>query len=570
MVARWASPGRRGSIPLLPGPPCRSSTGGFSYLLVVVQIPIADLRSFVPLEMGRLRLPTWPSPGLGEFVRGFGAIGYRRRGGLNDLGEHHFCNARQLLCLDGAYLRRSGLTVAFRRFYFDGLASGRLEIGFSVENARAQSAKSIGSAIHSAALCTTRIRHSPHLLEHEPLLGAGARISAAYLQSTTQRGISGIESVPQWAAKSCGPCVYVESDVHLNWPERELRVAWSDCLREENFSLANSTVRIGPFSSRLIVGVRNLGGKRQIARHLRLWLLRLHAERQVLSHVLRQLATERLSISNDMVQYYLNRAVGSLNRSRQRLGEIDLAEKAQQSIWSSYENLLDFLKIASEARSSTSELRTPNQKASWLRRQLGRSKGLANRELMNMAIATDAHLSADEISALRLAMDNLSCRKNIKFNLNKYLDEWEPASVSLRTSEGTRTAVFATGHSAIYIGSEHVGDNYHNTGQAGAIGRASHAEKMIFQQAVLPAQQIDLGALARELIELRKAMRDQASDPDHDIAIGKIAAAQQAAESGDSSGAIEHLKAAGKWALDVSTKIGGDVAAAALKVALGL
>jgi hypothetical protein len=80
---------------------------------------------------------------------------------------------------------------------------------------------------------------------------------------------------------------------------------------------------------------------------------------------------------------------------------------------------------------------------------------------------------------------------------------------------------------------------------------------------------IDLCSLAHELETLRTVMRKEATIPEHDIAIAEIAAAQTAAVQGNGAKALEHLKSAGQWAFDVSTKIGIGVAIAAIKTALG-
>ena len=60
------------------------------------------------------------------------------------------------------------------------------------------------------------------------------------------------------------------------------------------------------------------------------------------------------------------------------------------------------------------------------------------------------------------------------------------------------------------------------------------------------------------------------TSPSHYVAVGEVAAAEQAAQSGDQPAALDHLKKAGKWALEVATKIGSEVASAALKASLGL
>lgn len=120
-------------------------------------------------------------------------------------------------------------------------------------------------------------------------------------------------------------------------------------------------------------------------------------------------------------------------------------------------------------------------------------------------------------------------------------------------------------------GAIHMSQDTYNTGQAGAVGPHSHAHDMTFQQVWSASQgQIDLPRLAAELSELRKAMKQEASSTDQDIALGEVAAAEVAASKGDGPKALQHLKAAGKWAFDVATKIGTGVAVVALKTVLGL
>jgi hypothetical protein len=69
---------------------------------------------------------------------------------------------------------------------------------------------------------------------------------------------------------------------------------------------------------------------------------------------------------------------------------------------------------------------------------------------------------------------------------------------------------------------------------------------------------------------LRGYPRQEAVEPEHDIAIGAVANAEVAAKEGDGPKTLEWLGKAGKWALDNATKIGVGVATSALKTALGL
>jgi hypothetical protein len=115
-----------------------------------------------------------------------------------------------------------------------------------------------------------------------------------------------------------------------------------------------------------------------------------------------------------------------------------------------------------------------------------------------------------------------------------------------------------------------VGDQYNISGQAAAVGRNSHAHDMSFQQIWNNASnEIDLTQLASELRALRPRLAEAAMSAEHQVAIGQIGAAAQAAEAGDGPKALEYLKAAGKWAFDAASQVGIGVAIAAAKSHLG-
>jgi len=81
---------------------------------------------------------------------------------------------------------------------------------------------------------------------------------------------------------------------------------------------------------------------------------------------------------------------------------------------------------------------------------------------------------------------------------------------------------------------------------------------------------IDLPQLAEELSKLRQAMKQQATEAEHDIAVSDIAKAEQAAKSKDTSKIAEYLQSAGKWTLDIASKFGVPVAIEAIKLAAGI
>jgi hypothetical protein len=119
-------------------------------------------------------------------------------------------------------------------------------------------------------------------------------------------------------------------------------------------------------------------------------------------------------------------------------------------------------------------------------------------------------------------------------------------------------------------GDARMGDEY-NIGQAGAAGPHAHAHDMTFQQIGGNIEKsIDLSELAGELATLRQAMKSEATEPAHDAAVGKVAEAEAAAQAKDSSKVAESLKGAGKWALDVATKIGTSLATEAIKESMSV
>lgn len=121
-----------------------------------------------------------------------------------------------------------------------------------------------------------------------------------------------------------------------------------------------------------------------------------------------------------------------------------------------------------------------------------------------------------------------------------------------------------------YHGDVQVGDNY-QVNQAGAVGPNARANHVTFNQAAGRIEgSINFVQLADELSKLRQVMMREASEVEHSIAVGEVAKAEQAAKEKDPSKVAEHLKLAGKWALDIASKIGVPVAVEVLKKSIGI
>jgi hypothetical protein len=81
---------------------------------------------------------------------------------------------------------------------------------------------------------------------------------------------------------------------------------------------------------------------------------------------------------------------------------------------------------------------------------------------------------------------------------------------------------------------------------------------------------IDLQKLADDLTKLRTAMQQEATEPEHDLAIGNVSMAAKAAKEGDGPKALEYLKAAGKWAQEIAIKVTSRVVEEAFAKVIGV
>lgn len=106
-------------------------------------------------------------------------------------------------------------------------------------------------------------------------------------------------------------------------------------------------------------------------------------------------------------------------------------------------------------------------------------------------------------------------------------------------------------------------------GQQGAVGNNPHVHDVTFVQQMWDQAKAkgtaDTTVLAAELAKLLAAMKNDASEPEHFESLAEVSRAEKSAKSGDGPSALQSLKAAGQWALDVATKIGVSLVTELLK-----
>ncbi|MCB1094697.1 MAG: PAS domain-containing protein [Verrucomicrobiae bacterium] len=113
-------------------------------------------------------------------------------------------------------------------------------------------------------------------------------------------------------------------------------------------------------------------------------------------------------------------------------------------------------------------------------------------------------------------------------------------------------------------------DNYSSSGQA-IQGPDAHVHDVTFSQHWKNlSSSVDLDVLARELKILSKSAFAEAEETDERIAAGHLASAERSAADGDGPKTLEYLRLAGKWALQISEKVGIPVATAVIKETLGV
>lgn len=499
-------------------------------MLVGLQFPFADSRRFLGDYTGLLDRPAWPSPEPEyEFVRSFGSIQTRRRGGLLGwVGENEICEADRALRFDQipTYVSvQSGLRVplqcAFRRLFFDGLAVGKFEVGINTKVPREtvltlRNKKDSKDFLEHVLRIKVSIRNSSGEAKTRELGRAGQLITQSYAAASTITSRSISITREDWWVLPAPPLLLIEQEdeEHIPLPSQSKTVAVP---KDYGFELTYCLIPYAGKQTRAWVFTLHFYSDLNAARTLRLYLLRLHAEHECLRLLLRNIENGRINAprgteASENLQDYLNQATRKINR------------------WES------------------------------------RSEDLVDPEIAKLARTSEDLINPGRRDALLERLRQVGIRKNVFRKVEKYTDEWK------NTSSGDMIV-------QIYEGIEHMGDRYEGgryevSGeeyQIGAVGEGAHVHDVTFNQKWEQAQDsINLSQLAQELSVLRMELRQEATAPEHDVTLGEIAQAEAAAKANDGPKALEHLARTGKWALNAATTIGATVAAAALRAALGL
>jgi hypothetical protein len=300
-------------------------------MFVVVQFPIADARRFVEAPQTYLLRPSWKVPQAGlvsEYVWGFGRLVHRTAEVDPAWSDEAFyvlaasavrlpeLVQRQVKLASGA--TPAVVTCRFRRLFHDGVCVARVEIGFHVRPSTAASKSLDAEAVvgHLLALPST-VAEARRVTRSHQLAFQGPRLAARYRDASTPRSF--LEAPALVAAGN--PVVLVDNtdDVCVNLPDRleDASAATSGRIKL-GFTLTRfggagiPTWYLGPNAE--------ANANLEMQRKLRICLLRLHAEEEVLDRIVSWVDSGSLryaagSDAAERLDAYVNRATQLLERS---------------------------------------------------------------------------------------------------------------------------------------------------------------------------------------------------------------------------------------------------------------
>jgi hypothetical protein len=268
-------------------------------MLIVIQFPIADMRSFLTDTVQRLPKPDWTGFGDDrEFVRCCGGIKERTRGSLGAFNswspaqkdwlktaiphwtyDTFYCTARNVLKfpeLGNSILAQYRPSFAFRRLFSNGNEHVRFEIGVALKPNSELTTADVRKLIKNFMQLPAKAVGTQ---TSDDLVAQSKKLALIYSKSTLST--KNANNIPQKDLLVVGgePTIFIEyqaseiSCKHNNWHN----------LDQQNLSgdkLAYFRENDGPRGRKLSVWLLQSGS--QTSRNLRLCTLQIHAQREIL------------------------------------------------------------------------------------------------------------------------------------------------------------------------------------------------------------------------------------------------------------------------------------------------
>ena len=322
-------------------------------MLLALQFPFADARPFLTVGHSRLSKPSWPlAIPRKEFVRCFGAIHARARGTpLRGVWSEDFYFASASAAIKFPDLGTKPVEsptakvrpqCAFRRFFCDGGPVSRVEVGLELGGIHAVDGNGLLAKVRDVLKLPTAVTQWEGSPQKQPLVRQGAPLAKLYAQVTT-RTTDLKKQMPHQSFVWAGfPVAVVEYKINPNndFSEFSSLPALSNVV-EPGAVGGLSVAHVALALEGQNVGIWMIGctdQNRDAARRLRLCLLRLYAEQQVLSQTLRWIAAGKLQYkpntpAGDRLEEYFNRATCTVFQKTRN----GVEQKAVQEVMAAYE-----------------------------------------------------------------------------------------------------------------------------------------------------------------------------------------------------------------------------------------
>jgi hypothetical protein len=299
-------------------------------MFVTVQFPIADARRFLDGPHTYLRRPNWKAPLAGvvsEYVWGFGRVAYRELEvdpAWSD--EAYFALAagsirlpelkrRQVQLVPGAI--PAIVACRFRRLFHDGTCVARVEVGFSIRpGIAAMESLDAEAAVSYLLALPSIVPEAAGAARPRQLAFQGSRLAGRYRDASMPRSMRGVPSL----VAAGNPIVLVDStgSKSATLPKR---LEDASAATSGRISLGFALTRFGGTGvPTWYIGPNTAAGTNwDMCRKLRLCLLRLHAEEEVLDRVVSWVDDGSLpyvvgSDAADRLDAYINQATQLLER----------------------------------------------------------------------------------------------------------------------------------------------------------------------------------------------------------------------------------------------------------------
>jgi len=293
-------------------------------MFVAIEFPVADGRAFAS-ESGVVNRPDWGAPTISpllahrDFVRGFGRLAYRRQEISAEWADEDFFAYAQRAVrfptlqrrhFEGKVSGRWKVSCRFRRLFYDGEATVRLEIGFAIEEDYARGEVSSEEVVRGLLALPVVVPGAWPGDATKDLVLLGPYIARRYAQASTRHG----SKVAEALVTAGDPIVVVEPSWLWDAPRPSESIDVSDAsARARSLYLATTRTQHGGIETWYVDGGRDL----------RLAIMRQHAQEESLDRILRWAATGALqyepeSEDGKRLECYINSATKIVNRDSYR------------------------------------------------------------------------------------------------------------------------------------------------------------------------------------------------------------------------------------------------------------